>query len=563
MLLHRQRHHRRPRCRGRGRRAGGEHLARRSPGSASLRAAYARAAAAGAVVVVSAGNDSSAEIDPLPSAAVAAAGKSAVVVGSIDATGAIADFSNKAGAAAQQYLVALGSRVRSVDHTGSTYLYSGTSVSAPVVAGAAALLAQAYPQLTGAQIAELLLRSADDLGAPGADAVFGRGRLNIAAAFAPAGSTSIGAVPVSLAGTGALGAPMGDGASTGSALARVPVTDGYGRDYDVDLSRTLARPGAGRLLGALGGPESRVAESRAVLDGGGVSLMVSAGGRNQSPALGLAQAGLDAHAANRPIGAVARFTAGATTVTAAQGFGLAALLPGGARLPSLVADDALGGGGGAPVASVVAARTVSGWTLALAAGSRRLSGPRVPGVARQTDGSTVAIAATRVAGPASLSLVASHEGERGGLYGTRLAPAWGLAGASGYSLGAAADVNLAGAHLRAAVRRAALTPRLKGAMLSSGGAVTASAWSLEGAFGPAWARVAQPLRVTGGALALALDGRPIPLAPAGAERAAEAGWSFGVPGGRLDLTAYRRWQPGHVAGAPADTGAALRINLSR
>ena len=48
-------------------------------------------------------------------------------------------------------------------------LWSGTSFSAPQIAGAAALLAQAFPNLTGAQIVQILLTSARDAGAAGTD----------------------------------------------------------------------------------------------------------------------------------------------------------------------------------------------------------------------------------------------------------------------------------------------------------------------------------------------------------------------------------------------------------
>jgi len=41
------------------------------------------------------------------------------------------------------------------------------------------LLAQAFPNLTGAQIVDLLLRSARDVGAAGTDPVYGRGVLDI------------------------------------------------------------------------------------------------------------------------------------------------------------------------------------------------------------------------------------------------------------------------------------------------------------------------------------------------------------------------------------------------
>jgi subtilisin family serine protease len=59
---------------------------------------------------------------------------------------------------------------------------TGTSYSAPHVAGALALLLQIAPQLTADEQAALLLQSARDLGAPGPDTTFGAGALDVEAA---------------------------------------------------------------------------------------------------------------------------------------------------------------------------------------------------------------------------------------------------------------------------------------------------------------------------------------------------------------------------------------------
>ena len=107
----------------------------------------------------------------------------------------ISTFSNRAGTGAQYYLTALGYRDRAPDQTGTQFLWSGTSFSAPTITGAVALLAQAFPNLTGAQIVDILFQSADDLGAAGIDAIYGHGRLNIARAFQPIGTTSLAGQP--------------------------------------------------------------------------------------------------------------------------------------------------------------------------------------------------------------------------------------------------------------------------------------------------------------------------------------------------------------------------------
>lgn len=169
--------------------------------------AVARASAAGIVVVVSAGNGGDGsepgvdpdQPDPFASSLLAAGGNNVIIVGSIDENGVISDFANRAGNDAAFYLTARGEAICCVyengqifqDDEGFVYLFSGTSFSAPQVSGAVALLAQAFPNLTGAEIVEILLDTARDAGAAGTDAVYGRGVLDIAAAVAPSGSTTV------------------------------------------------------------------------------------------------------------------------------------------------------------------------------------------------------------------------------------------------------------------------------------------------------------------------------------------------------------------------------------
>jgi subtilisin family serine protease len=63
---------------------------------------------------------------------------------------------------------------------GDTYgVANGTSAACPHVAGAAALALSLRPDLTAAQLAEVLEAGADDQGAPGKDPEYGYGRLNL------------------------------------------------------------------------------------------------------------------------------------------------------------------------------------------------------------------------------------------------------------------------------------------------------------------------------------------------------------------------------------------------
>jgi hypothetical protein len=63
-------------------------------------------------------------------------------------------------------------------------ILSGTSMAAGFVAGAAALLFAAEPRVTNAQVRDILLRTATDIGEPGRDVTFGTGLINMVAALA-------------------------------------------------------------------------------------------------------------------------------------------------------------------------------------------------------------------------------------------------------------------------------------------------------------------------------------------------------------------------------------------
>jgi hypothetical protein len=219
--------------------------------SADVLSAMERAVDAGILIVIGAGfaGDLPEGANPDPFALIPAQkfpGK-IIIAGSLgvnDGAGgidlnAIAQFSNLAGTGMNYYLSALGYDVAAPDHTGQQYLWSAGNYSAPVISGAAALLAQAFPNLTGAEIADILFRSADDLGAVGADAVFGRGRLNIATAFQPLGATTVAGTSeaVSLTHNGDLPPAAGDGGAKDAVGAII--LDGYSRAFVLNFAKTL------------------------------------------------------------------------------------------------------------------------------------------------------------------------------------------------------------------------------------------------------------------------------------------------------------------------------------
>jgi subtilisin family serine protease len=146
----------------------------------AFEAALARATAAGAVVVVAAGNDAQPEPSwPARYAADPRFAGSVVAVGAVNARGQMTRWSNRAGDTRATYLLAPGQNVVTDCDTRFCTLVSGTSFAVPYVAGAIALVMQARPDLNGREAADLVLRAARDLGRSGPDAAFGRGLLDV------------------------------------------------------------------------------------------------------------------------------------------------------------------------------------------------------------------------------------------------------------------------------------------------------------------------------------------------------------------------------------------------
>ncbi|HEY7803271.1 MAG TPA: S8 family peptidase, partial [Orrella sp.] len=102
-----------------------------------------------------------------------------IAVVAVDQALEIADFSNRCGEAADWCMAAPGVDIYATVPM-STYaggdVWSGTSMAAPHVAGAAAVLRQAFPYMTARQIIEVILTTATDLGDT---SIYGHGLLNL------------------------------------------------------------------------------------------------------------------------------------------------------------------------------------------------------------------------------------------------------------------------------------------------------------------------------------------------------------------------------------------------
>jgi subtilisin family serine protease len=202
----------------------------------------------GVIYVVSAGNEGAARPNSFARLLLPTSGANVpvLIVGAVDANNQIASFSNRAGTGsdAKYFLVAPGVRVLARDNEGVQYYYSGTSLAAPFVNGALGLLFQAFPNLTGQQAVDLLLRSATDLGAPGFDAIYGNGLLNIENAFKPQGqqSLALGSSSVALpidAPLATIGGAFGSGTGLRDAFSSLTFLDSYDRAFSGNFSSRL------------------------------------------------------------------------------------------------------------------------------------------------------------------------------------------------------------------------------------------------------------------------------------------------------------------------------------
>ena len=171
------------------------------------RAAIQDLVAAGVTVVAAAGNEGSSE--PAPPASYS----ETISVGAIDATFGLASYSNygstvdvvapggdtDADANHDGYEDGVYSTVAD-DGTGTIEpdyaFFDGTSMACPHVSAAVALMLSVNPDLTPAQVRQILTSTAEDLGSSGRDNVFGYGLVDAEAAVLAAQSGEIDEIPV-------------------------------------------------------------------------------------------------------------------------------------------------------------------------------------------------------------------------------------------------------------------------------------------------------------------------------------------------------------------------------
>ncbi|WP_243713389.1 autotransporter serine protease [Luteimonas terrae] len=148
----------------------------------------------------------------------------------------LASYSNACGVAMRYCLVAPGTVI--VTGTNDAYnrpeywKYSGTSLAAPLVSGAAALVWEAFPYFDNDLVRQTILGTATDIGAPGVDPVFGYGVLNVGKAVRGPAKFDWGNVTANFNnGTSTWGNDItgaGGLVKSGSGTLRLTGTAGYG-----------------------------------------------------------------------------------------------------------------------------------------------------------------------------------------------------------------------------------------------------------------------------------------------------------------------------------------------
>ncbi len=553
----------------------------------SLIDAIGRATAQGIIVVIAAGNDGSDNPDPFTAVAGSAAARNLVIVaGSVGSGDVISSFSDKAGSGAAHYLAAVGERVRAPDQNNTAYLWSGTSFAAPQISGAVALLAQAFPNLSGAQIVDLLFSTARDVGAAGVDGIYGNGVLDLTRAFQPVGTTTVAGstLAVSLGTNATLSAPMGD--ATVGQLGAV-ILDSYARAFAIDLAGTINRAGPPRTLGgllqnrqrnvALATADTSVSLTLAPRANGDVALQRSMMTQDQATT-----ARAIAGAVTQRLGAKTSFG-----FAFSQGTGtLTAQLVGQAQPAFLVAGQ--GGLGFDSIARCAGALRQQIGGIGITAGiengdvlARRdaaiagLDGYRRSGYERV--GVTADMQWRRLSATLGLSTLR----ERDTLLGARFDGGLGAARANTRFVDT--DVRWApgaGWTIGGSWRRGWTDATLRGGMKGSGRLTTqafAADIGKDGLFGRDGfgLRIAQPLRVARGGIDYRLPTnwdydtlavtewttQRLNLAPTGRELDVEARYRIVMGPGDVQTNLFWRRDPGHYAALPADVGGALRYAI--
>jgi hypothetical protein len=561
--------------------------------SSQLMSAMQRAVSAGIVLVISAGNEGAdpvkgANADPFALIPAQSFPGQVIIAGSVgmdNGSGGtnlnqLSTFSNRAGQGQNWYLTALGYRVRTIDHTGTGFLYSGTSFSAPIITGAVALMAQAFPNLTAREIIDILFQTADDLGATGDDPIYGQGRLNIAKAFQPVGTTSLAgtAVPVTdTTVTGDLPEAAGDSGTQGSMGA--VILDGYNRAFAMNLAKGLQSAKARRPLERSLNANVKGSAMRAGKFSVAMTVAERPGAQGIFDLMSLAVGPDDARRSRLVAGSAIAQLDSKTKASFGIGHGAKDLerqlteAEGGAFL---VARDISGDPGfQARIGTSMAVRRDLGFAGATIASEE---GKVWEDTNLGLDGAhyrwTSLMLDRRFGNNSWASIGLGRLEEKDTLLGGGLGSLYGAGGSSTLFLDLEARRNLGGDWSATVMGRRGWTEFASGKFTTAAYSFDLAKYGLFRNVDRFGIRIAQPLRVEDGGMSMLLPTgydyasgiatsgvQRLGFTPSGREIDAELSYSTGVGRGWLGANIFARRQPGHVESADPDMGAAIRYSL--
>jgi subtilisin family serine protease len=275
-------------------------------GTGILQQAVDYATSRNVVVVAAAGNDGNRGVLEATAPHYPAACAGVIAVGATDAAGNHASFSsygNWVDVVAPGAVTESPARGISTTMRGSSYgSGSGTSFSAPLVAGVAFLMRAANPNANQATVSNRLIGTARDLGPAGFDAVYGSGMVDataalaaVSGAFSSASTNGSGywmlgqhGAVYRFGGAGFMGSAALTGGSTAADLESTPSSGGY---WVVDSAGHVFGFGDARYFGGADGllPGERVTSLSATPTGNGYWIFTSRGrvfNRGDAPRLG-------------------------------------------------------------------------------------------------------------------------------------------------------------------------------------------------------------------------------------------------------------------------------------
>ncbi len=302
------------------------------------------AASKGTIIVFAGGNSAAVLNGGANSSGYTAAALSRLVfVGSVNSANRLSSFSNTPGngsavagtvrnSYASLWLMAPGERIVApgIMYGANAYAYwTGTSMAAPMISGALALLETTWPVLNrNGTATSVLFQTATDLGAKGIDTVDGNGLLNVTAAFQPIGpltvtqangkAVQVSALTNSLLTSGALGSLS----SVTSLLAKYTAFDSFQRNYVVNLSGLVQKNATGGSAAAAA--QAPTVTSTAVRLAGGATLAFARA--DASSVGGYPTAGLTDSMSSRPASSWLMKLSGTTgtSISAGAGFPVSA-----------------------------------------------------------------------------------------------------------------------------------------------------------------------------------------------------------------------------------------------